>query len=297
MDTISIRSRVSEPPFPLSVDTSRSSSPSSRFLNTLLLCYDTNLWRRQMARRFPAAKLIGVARLRHWRWQINERGVANMVESAPPPYSPATARWLGPLMGGDGSGREDNERVYGTVYELGPGDEERLDAAMDKSHSKQSSWVELWSFEEQGGNHKVDILKRARRAKVVFQVDRDHTTDAKGKCSPSIAYRMTQGAHDLADMGVPKGYLDECVRSFLPTTDSSDAKLAVQQAMLMGVDVKQLVDQVEEELAAALGDETAVPPGEDGLRKFLQKIVPEANGRRGRDEFPGPRSHRAMSSI
>ena len=109
---------------------------------------------------------------------------------------------------------------------------------------------------------------------------------------------MGKGAHDLLDMGVPKGYLDECVRSYLPIlTDSSDAKLAVQQAMLMGVDVKQLVDQVEEELAAASGDETTVAPGEDGLRKFLQKIVPAANGRRGRDEVPSPRSHRAMSSI
>jgi hypothetical protein len=200
-------------------------------------------------------------------------------------------------MGGDGSGREDNERVYGTVYELGPGDEEHLDAAMDKSYSKQSSWVELWSFEDQGGNHKVDILKRARRAKAIFHVNRDHVTDAKAKCAPSVAYKMSQGIHDLMDMGVPKGYLDECVRSYLPTIDNSDAKLAVQQAMLMGIDVKQLVDQVEEELVAASSDENLVPAGEDGLRKFLQKIVPDANGRRGRDEFPGPRSHRAMSSI
>jgi hypothetical protein len=295
MDPLAIRSRIAEPPFPLSGASSRSSSPSSRFLNTLLFVYDTNLWRRQMAVRFPAAKLVGIARLRHWRWQINEAGVANVVESAPSPYSPTTARWLGPLMGGDGSGREDNERAYGTLYELGPGDEERLDADMDKAYSKQNATVELWSFEDQGGHHKVDILKRARRVKAIFHADRDRTTDAKGKCSPSIAYRMAQGVRGLSEMGVPKGYLDECVRSYLPTTDNSDAKRAVQQAMLMGVDVRQLVEEVEDELVAAAGDDA--PAGEDGLRQFLQKAVPEADGRRGRDEIPSPRSHRAMSSI
>jgi len=138
--------------------------------------------------------------------------------------------------------------------------------------------------------------------KAIFHVDRDHITDAKGKCSPSTAYKMSQGIRDLHDMGVPSGYLDECVRAYLPTTDTSDAKLAVQQAMLMGVDVKQLVDEVEDEFAAAAGDENPVPPGEDGLRNFLQKIVPEVDGRRGRlpaatEGSPGPRSDRAMSSI
>lgn len=69
---------------------------------TLYFAYGSNLQLKQMATRCPKSKYIGRARLNNYRWQINERGFANVV--------PSRGLW-----------------VEGLVYELNGNDEARLD--------------------------------------------------------------------------------------------------------------------------------------------------------------------------
>ena len=82
---------------------------------TLYFAYGSNLGLEQMAKRCPESRYIGHARLPDFRWQINERGYANVV----------------PEPGG---------YVEGLCYLLSPEDEARLDrsegvpAAYEKMH-------------------------------------------------------------------------------------------------------------------------------------------------------------------
>ncbi|KAF8533767.1 hypothetical protein BDD12DRAFT_945227 [Trichophaea hybrida] len=46
---------------------------------TLYFGYGSNLWLEQMARRCPESRFVGRAVLHNFRWQINQRGYANVV--------------------------------------------------------------------------------------------------------------------------------------------------------------------------------------------------------------------------
>ena len=54
---------------------------SGKMLSSLYFAYGSNMHLHQMAARCQTSVLMGIGRLSGWRWQINERGVANIVES------------------------------------------------------------------------------------------------------------------------------------------------------------------------------------------------------------------------
>ena len=70
--------------------------------STLYFAYGSNMHLTQMADRCPGSIFKGKGRLLGYRWQINERGVANIVESR-------------------------NDYVEGVIYEIDQGDRRRLD--------------------------------------------------------------------------------------------------------------------------------------------------------------------------
>jgi gamma-glutamylcyclotransferase len=238
-----------EPPYLPSASTSRSPSPSSRYEGVLIFAYGSNLWHHQVFRRCPSAKFIGVGRLRHWSWHINECGHANVSEvAATTPYDSATVAWLGPLGAGQ---RESNERVYGMVYNMSEQDEALLDGYQDvpASYTKQWQWIEMWPRHE-GQVGKADLSKRARRVKVAFYADREHTKKSPTACIPELAYKIQQGVLDAVDQGIPSRYIDECIRPYLPPVQDTaqQIKSAIQYAVAHGVDVRKLIEQVEDEL-------------------------------------------------
>jgi len=51
---------------------------------TVYLGYGSNLWQAQMNRRCPTSEYLGVGRLNGYRWMINERGYANVVNTSEP---------------------------------------------------------------------------------------------------------------------------------------------------------------------------------------------------------------------
>jgi gamma-glutamylcyclotransferase len=267
------------------------------FHGTLYFGYGSNLWQNQVARRCPNAKFVGIARLRHWRWQINERGYANVVEAPQVPHDPSLTRWLGPLMDPEDQDlRQDNLRTYGLVYELNDDDVKRMDRFEGVPHcySKEEHVVELWLRRE--GTTKTNILRRGKRVKALVYCDRVNTTDSD-VIYQSYVYRMNQGILDALEEGVPASYIDQCIRPFIPLVDDPEdpyIKEAIQHAMMMGVDVKKVAKQVEDEMAVAPPTSgTNVPVITQSLQDYLRSHMPNANGPSG---LKDPPRRRALSS-
>lgn len=63
-----------------STDSSPSSAPPDKTHPTLYFGYGSNLWLHQMHLRCLTSEYVGIARLNGYRWMINSRGYANVVE-------------------------------------------------------------------------------------------------------------------------------------------------------------------------------------------------------------------------
>ncbi|KAF9632337.1 hypothetical protein BFW01_g3199 [Lasiodiplodia theobromae] len=234
-------------------DTATAGPTSSTRRPTLYFAYGSNLWLAQMRRRCPSSVYLGVARLRsngngsHWRWVINERGYANVVE-IPTPFSVATAH-EGQEKEKDGDGDEDDESdvVYGIVYALPPApsaDEESLDAAegVPIAYGKEYHAVDFWpccaqkpppvidgGAGEEGAGPGVEVVSPAelfvnvadelaappqRVEGVLVYVDRLRT--AEGVAKEEYVGRMNEAVRDAVALGVPRGWVERCVRRFIP---------------------------------------------------------------------------------
>jgi hypothetical protein len=73
-------SRRLPPPTTHSLTMSTPDNPTSAKPQTLYFGYGSNLWLHQMQLRCPTSQYLGVARLPNYRWIINDRGYANVVE-------------------------------------------------------------------------------------------------------------------------------------------------------------------------------------------------------------------------
>ncbi|CCT74774.1 uncharacterized protein FFUJ_10843 [Fusarium fujikuroi IMI 58289] len=114
-------------------------APGSRMIraaSTLYFAYGSNLHLAQMAHRCPGSVFRGKATLESYRWQINERGVANVVESG------------------------SNHSVEGLLYMIGPKDERTLDRSEGVSKGFYQKYLMRVSFEphQQYANFKTGRL-------------------------------------------------------------------------------------------------------------------------------------------
>ncbi|PQE12443.1 AIG2 family protein [Rutstroemia sp. NJR-2017a BVV2] len=75
---------------------------SNRRAQTVYFAYGSNLHLAQMAKRCPESRYLGIGKLRNYRWQINTRGFANVINSP-------------------------GEEVWGLCFLLSREDERRLD--------------------------------------------------------------------------------------------------------------------------------------------------------------------------
>lgn len=90
--------------------------PPTTTTPTLYFAFGSNLHLAQMSLRCPSSKYISPARLRNYRFQINERGYANVVPSA-------------------------GDHVEGLVYELSGDDERRLDVNEGVPWAYEKWWL------------------------------------------------------------------------------------------------------------------------------------------------------------
>lgn len=115
---------------------------------TIYFGYGSNLWLHQMALRCPTSRYLGVARLNGYKWIINSRGYANVVEVA----SSAASNY--------------DDEVYGLVYRLEEEDEERLDRneGVPEAYTKEDLTCDFWVSE---GEKWVDVTKKPTASKKV----------------------------------------------------------------------------------------------------------------------------------
>ncbi|KAI0481570.1 hypothetical protein F4859DRAFT_425196 [Xylaria cf. heliscus] len=180
----------------------------------LYFAYGSNLWMEQMATRCPNSHFMGRAVLPDYRWQINERGYANIVPAS-------------------------GFSVHGLVYELGAGDEPRLDRSEGVStgaYSKAYLPVVLHmaasalriptrSLVEDGGPgrvigeaHQQMIPLRQREAclwpGVLVYVS--YNFIRWGQPRDEYIDRINSGIRDALAVGVPGDFFQNAVRSFVP---------------------------------------------------------------------------------
>jgi len=192
---------------------STKSSPAKQ--KTLYFAYGSNLHLEQMARRCPNSTYIGRAILNDFRWQINERGYANVVS-------------------------DKSDIVHGLVYELDGDDEACLDrneGVAIRCYSKAYYPVSLfppspllyrrpvkWIVEnggpqsilesagEAGGDTKEGLSRL--ESDVLVYVSFDFVTDSK----PRDEYidRINFGIADAVALGADDCFFDKTVRHYIP---------------------------------------------------------------------------------
>ncbi|KAG6089984.1 hypothetical protein E4U15_000625 [Claviceps sp. LM218 group G6] len=188
--------------------------------------YGSNLHMKQMHRRCPNSKYVGFGRLPNFRWQINERGFANVVAAA--------GHW-----------------VDGLVYEIDDGDENKLDISEGVSkgayekmlmpvvvrmaccslYRRPVSWVVArggpsearnkaqhvhWKNRAAGASASTSVMRRTSNALVYISLD--HVQDS----GPRDEYvgRINRGLKDAVSLGMEEDYIRNCIRPFVPELGS-----------------------------------------------------------------------------
>ncbi|KAH6611967.1 hypothetical protein C7974DRAFT_429387 [Boeremia exigua] len=167
---------------------------------TIYFGYGSNLWLHQMATRCPTAAYLGVARLPHYTWLINDRGYANIANASARSYA---------------------DEVYGLVYALQPEDERRLDRneGVPVAYGKERIACEFWPGAVDG---RADMGGRPVEREMLVYVDRERTTPDRPR--EEYVYRMNQGIRDAVARGVPEEYVESVMRKFIPEGDDEDEK-------------------------------------------------------------------------
>lgn len=114
--------------------------------------YGSNLWKDQMKKRCPTSTYVGIARLNGYRWIINNRGYANVVETS------------------DTRTGTTNE-VWGLVFKLQPDDEDKLDVneGVPEAYTKEDLVVDFWPAQ---GDEKPRVLDDPQTIKMLVYIDR-----------------------------------------------------------------------------------------------------------------------------
>ncbi|KLU92574.1 hypothetical protein MAPG_11519 [Magnaporthiopsis poae ATCC 64411] len=189
-------------------------------MKTLYFAYGSNLSLAQMAVRCPGSKLLGTAVLPGFRWQINQRHYANVVQTAGADMSSSTSA--------DGQ----QGGVAGLVYELaGPGDEAALDRAegyhgvlFREAHPLLADRDVAWIV-NQGGPAAVlaaagsvpveqDPTAASRMDGVLVYLSRFYTEEG----SPYEEYigRLGRGIADSIALGVDRDFFRRCFLPYAP---------------------------------------------------------------------------------
>jgi gamma-glutamylcyclotransferase len=174
--------------------------------NTVYFGYGSNLWRQQMEQRCPHSEYKGVARLNNYKWLINERGYANVVQI--PRHKTETEESSPP------SAKPYEDEVWGLVYTLQPSDEARLDRneGVPVAYTKEWLVCDFWPVED--GSGPANVTAEPERVDMLVYINREQVTASAPK--KEYVYRMNKGIEDAVDEGVPGEYVEKVMRRFIP---------------------------------------------------------------------------------
>ncbi|KAI4276857.1 MAG: hypothetical protein LQ337_002204 [Flavoplaca oasis] len=143
-----------------------------------------------MSQRCPTSQYIGIARLTHYRWMINHRGYANIVQTTDP-----------------------LDVVYGVIYCLLEEDEKRLDwdEGVPWAYTKEIIPIDSWSL---GPSQKLDLHREPEKKELLVYIDRERVYDAIPETE--YVHRINMGIHDAVERGMPLPYVDAVIRKYIP---------------------------------------------------------------------------------
>lgn len=201
---------------------------SSNSTGKLYFGYGSNLSIPQMHSRCPNSHYVGLARLKGWKWIINDRGYANVVELS------------------RGSSASKANEVWGLVFYLTESDEQRLDRneGVPYAYTKEMPRVDFWRHALEDLDDRIDVeAEKSTRKEVLVYVDRKRTTDSKPK--EEYIIRMNNGIEDAVRFGMPHQYVNDVMRKFIPEPDGEEdegmvAKAAKQALMFRDEDEPEL---------------------------------------------------------
>lgn len=149
----------------------------------LYFAYGSNLSTEQMRQRCPYSTPVGLAYLSGWRWLINERGFANVVQTNDP---------------------DEQQGVYGLLYLLPPQDEELLDAHEGVPWAYQKYQVQVrWANASQDDE----------TLKALIYVDTRRTEEDVPR--EEYVGRMERGISDVVEnWGMDEDWVDDVLRRF-----------------------------------------------------------------------------------
>ncbi|KAF2626443.1 hypothetical protein BU25DRAFT_411836 [Macroventuria anomochaeta] len=166
--------------------------------------YGSNLWLHQMSIRCPTSQYLGVARLPHYTWLINDRGYANVVENT-------------------NTSQTYSDEVYGLVYSLLPSDERRLDRneGVPIAYTKELLPCDFWpsSTSERANTSSPPAETRD----MLVYIDRNRTSPNQPR--EEYVYRMNQGIRDAVTKGVPEEYVRDVMRKFIPERGEEEGRI------------------------------------------------------------------------
>lgn len=194
-------------------------SPEDDLSNTTVYFgYGSNLWKHQMTQRCPTSKYLGIARLKGYRWLIYERGYANIIEI--------------PESEDNAERHAYKDEVWGLVYSLEPSDEQRLDRneGVPFAYTKEHIEIEFWPSSSRNTTT-IDTRKKGKQVDMLVYINRKLVTPSKPK--KEYIYRMNMGIKDAIDEGVPKEYMKQVLRCYIPDEeDEKVVELARKQALV-----------------------------------------------------------------
>ncbi|KAI4264432.1 MAG: hypothetical protein L6R42_000457 [Xanthoria sp. 1 TBL-2021] len=143
-----------------------------------------------MSNRCPTSDYVGIARLTHYRWIINRRGYANIVQT-------------------DSS----SDVVYGLVYSLTGEDEKQLDLreGVRWAYTKEITPIDFWSGKP---GERVDLDRTPETKQLLVYIDRKRMDDGV----PDIEYmdRVNMGVRGAVQRGMPLTYVYDVIRKSIP---------------------------------------------------------------------------------
>ncbi|GKZ23713.1 hypothetical protein AbraIFM66951_009745 [Aspergillus brasiliensis] len=225
-----LTSTTPSPPPTLSTTTTKVTKP-------LYFAYGSNLSPTQMATRctaLPTSSIpLAIARLPRWRWLIHESGYANVV---PPSEMCVTKQQAECISTGEvGVAGEDEDAVYGVLYDMGEEDERILDGFEGVDYSAPDAAVAatlddtkgmMVREKEQGhGSYNKWVVE----AEVVKWMNGDETktvvpvlvyVDEKrvrnGPPKAEYVPRMNRAIRESVALGLPAKWAEEVMRPAIP---------------------------------------------------------------------------------
>ena len=142
-----------------------------------------------------------------YRWIINDRGYANVVEVS-------------------NENTTSSDEVWGLVYALSKPDEAGLDVneGVPFAYTKEHMMVDFWPVQKGGPPSVEDV---AEKVEMLVYIDRKRVKEDVPK--KEYIYRMNMGIKDALKEGMPREYVDGVMRRFIPDAEGKEEDRRVEE--------------------------------------------------------------------